>query len=330
MPVSKRSGGFGNFAITTYNIENLFDLVNNPDKDDGSSTPTPEELEIQLAKLALSIEVELGLPEIIVVQEAENTEVLTGDENGFVPGSDEILALLPRLPGTWEAVSFETSDGRGIEVAFIYDPYRVTLVEAYQMSGPGVEMWFGPTSPSPGREPLVGVFNIMNHEVTIIGNHFKSKGGDDPLYGVNWPPVRITEVQRKGQAGVVREFVNDILDEDPDAMVMVAGDLNDFQFSEPGEGPDNPVAIVAGGPGEVPLVNLATLEKPPETFSFVFDGNSQLLDHILVSPGLYEYFKAVDILHFNNVAPNPLFDEDTSTTLEASDHDPVESRFFFK
>jgi predicted extracellular nuclease len=320
MPVSKRSGGFGNFAITTYNIENLFDLIDNPDKDDEGSTPTPEELEIQLAKLALSIEVELDLPEIIVVQETENEEIL-----------QELGDIVNESNGTaYKAVSFETSDGRGIEVGFLYDMYRATLVDAYQMSGPGVEMWFGPTSPSPGREPLVGVFNIMNHEVTIIGNHFKSKGGDDPLYGVNWPPVRTTEVQRKGQARVVRDFVNDILDEDPDAMVMVAGDLNDFQFSEPGEGPDNPVAIVAGGPEEVPLINLATLEKPAETFSFVFDGNSQLLDHILVSPGLFEYFKAADILHFNNVAPTPLFDEDTSTTLEASDHDPVESRFFFK
>ncbi|UCG24342.1 MAG: hypothetical protein JSW55_19850 [Chloroflexota bacterium] len=320
MPVSKRSGGFGNFAITTYNIENLFDLIDNPDKDDEGSTPTSEELEIQLAKLALSIEVELDLPEIIVVQETENTEIL-----------QELGDIVNDANGTaYKAVSFETSDGRGIEVGFLYDMYRVTLVDAYQMSGDDVDMWFGPDSPSPGREPLVGVFNIMNHEVTIVGNHLKSKRGDDPLYGLNWPPVRSSEVQRKGQARVVRDFVNDILDEDPDAMVMVAGDLNDFHFSEPGEGPDNPVAIIEGGPEEVPLINLATLEKPAETYSFVFDGNSQLLDHILVSPGLYEYFKAVDILHFNTVAPNPLFDEDTSTTLESADHDPVESRFFFK
>jgi predicted extracellular nuclease len=230
----------------------------------------------------------------------------------------------------YTAVSFETSDARGIEVGFLYDANRTMLLDAYQMSGPDVEAWYGPDSPSPGREPLVGVFEIMNREVTIVGNHFKSKGGDDPLYGVTWPPIRVTEVQRKGQAQVVRDFVNTILDEDPDALVMVAGDLNDFHFSEPGEGPDNPVAILEGGDDEVPLINLATMEKPAETFSFVFDGNSQLLDHILVSPGLYDYFKAVDILHFNNLAPATLFDEDPTTTLEASDHDPVESRFFFK
>ena len=61
------------------------------------------------------------------------------------------------------------------------------------MSGPEVEQWFGPTSPSPGREPLVGIFEFEGMEITIIGNHFKSKGGDDPLYGVDWPADRVTE-----------------------------------------------------------------------------------------------------------------------------------------
>ena len=43
---------------------------------------------------------------------------------------------------------------------------------------------------------------------------------------------------------LVRDFANDILDADPDAGVIVTGDLNDFQFGEPGEEPDHPVAIL--------------------------------------------------------------------------------------
>jgi predicted extracellular nuclease len=304
-------------------------------KDDASSTPNPAELETKLSKLALAFEVELDLPEIVVVQEVENTEVLTGDENGFVPGSNSILALLPRLPGSWDAVSFETSDARGIEVAFIWDTNRVNLIDAYQMTGDDVEDWFGPDSASPGREPLVGVFDVNGHEVTIIGNHFKSKGGDDPLYydfdpATGWQPDRVTEFQRKGQAQTVRNFVNPILDADPNALVMVAGDLNDFQFSEPGEGPDNPVAIMEGGPGEVPLTNLLNFEKPAETWTFVFDGNAQVLDHMLVSPALLDYFQAADVLHFNTNTPTLLLEDDPTSPLSASDHDPLESRFQFK
>ncbi len=331
LPASKRSGGFGDAVITTYNVENLFDLVDNPDKDDEGSTPEPEELELQLSKLASSIEVELGLPEIIVVQEAENTEVLTGDENGYVPGSDEILALLPRLPGSWDAVSFETSDVRGIEVAFVWNTDSVHLLDAFQLAGADVDQWFGPNSPSPGREPLAGSFDINGHQVTIIGNHFKSKGGDDPLYFEgDWPPTRITEVQRKGQARVVRDRVNLILDADPSALVMVAGDLNDFQFSEPGEGPDNPVAILEGFGPEVPLTNLLNFEKPAETWTFVFDGNAQVLDHMLVSPALLDYFQAADVLHFNTNTPTLLLEDDRTSPFSASDHDPLEGRFKFK
>ncbi len=320
-PASTRSGSKGNVVITTYNVENLFDLIDNPDKDDigTGGAETPEELEAQLEKLALSIQVELALPDILVVQEVENTEILQelGDRVNTAAGTD------------YMAVSFETSDGRGIEVGFLWDADRVGFIDAYQVSGPDVEAWFGPSSPSPGREPLVGVFDIHGYTVTIIGNHFKSKGGDDPLFGVNDPPTRITEVQRKGQAQVVRDRVNLILDADPDALVMVTGDLNDFQFSEPGEGPDNPVAILEGFGPEIPLINLLDFEKPAETYTFVFDGNSQVLDHMLVSPALYVKVVGADILHFNAGYPNALGD-DTSTTLRAADHDPLEGRFTFK
>jgi predicted extracellular nuclease len=287
-------------------------------KDDAGSTPTPEELEVQLAKLDKAIQVELELPEIIVVQEVENTEILQqlGDRVNFATGTN------------YRAVSFETSDARGIEVGFLWDANRVGVVNAFQLSGPDVEAAFGPSSPSPGREPLVGVFNIEGSHVTIIGNHFKSKGGDDPLFGVNQPPIRYTEDQRKMQAQVVRDFVDTILDADPGALVMVTGDLNDFQFEEPGEGPDHPIAILEGGDGEVPLTNLVNLEKDDERFTYLYDGNTQVLDHMLISPGLYNLFVAVDALHFNAGYPASLGD-DPSTPLRSSDHDPLEGRFRF-
>lgn len=321
VPVSTRSGPKGNLTITTFNVENLFDLVDEPGKDDlgtgGASNQA--ELDRQLAKLALAIQHELELPEIIVLQEIENQSIaqVLGDLVNDAAGTNYV------------ATSFETSDGRGIEPGFLWDADRVSLLDAYQLSGPDVEAWFGPTSPSPGREPIVGVFAYRGHEITIVGNHFKSKGGDDPLFGVNWPPERITEYQRKGQAQVVRDFVNGILDADPDALVMVAGDLNDFQFGEPGEGDDHPLAILEGSGDEVPLTNLIHLEKAWERYTYLFDGNSQVLDHMLVSPALLEKMVAVDVLHFNAGFPDGL-GGDASLPIRASDHDPLEGRFKFK
>jgi predicted extracellular nuclease len=55
----------------------------------------------------------------------------------------------------------------------------------------------------------------------------------------------------------------------------------------------------------VALTNLINEEKAAERYTFVFDGNSQVLDHILLSPALLGRWVAVDILHFNAGFPKP-------------------------
>jgi predicted extracellular nuclease len=285
-------------------------------KDDGGSTPTPEELETQLTKLAMAIELELQLPEIMVLEEVENT------------GITQVLGdLVNASAGTnYQAVSFETSDARGIEVAFLYDDDRVDLVDAFQLFGPEIEAAFGPASASPGREPLYGKFMIDGEAVHIVGNHFKSKGGDTPIFGIIQPFERPTEVQRKMQAQAVRDFADKLLVVDPGAKVMVTGDLNDFQFGEHDEGPNDPVAILEGVGGGEPFTNLINMEKQQERWTFLFDGNSQMLDHMLVNNALLARLAGIDILHFNAAFPSDL-GADPTTTLRASDHDAVEGRF---
>ena len=71
------------------------------------------------------------------------------------------------------------------------------------------------------------------------------------------------------------------------------------------------------------------LEKDDERFTYVYDGNSQVLDHMLVSLALHDLFVAVDALHFNASFPTDL-GADATTTLRSSDHDPLEGRFKFK
>ncbi len=173
-------------------------------KDDASSTPTAEALKIQLSKQSLAIELELELPAILTVQGL-------GDRVNASAGTH------------YEACSFETSDGRGIEVGFLWDSDRVDLVECFQLSGPDVEAAFGSNSASPGREPLYGMFDVNGMTIHIVGNHFKSKGGDEAIFGISSlegePFDRVTEAQRKLQAQVVRDFVNGIFAEDMHALV---------------------------------------------------------------------------------------------------------------
>jgi hypothetical protein len=47
---------------------------------------------------------------------------------------------------------------------------------------------------------------------------------------------------------------------------------------------------------------------------------------MLISPGLWDHFAAVDMLHFNAGFPSALGSV-PDTTIRASDHDAVEARF---
>jgi predicted extracellular nuclease len=159
----------------------------------------------------------------------------------------------------------------------------------------------------------VGEFTFRGATVFAIANHFASKGGDDPLFGRWQQPVRASEMQRVRQATEVRGFIDSILDVDASARVVVLGDINDFEFS-----PSVDTLVGTQQPPARRMVDLPRTLPAAERYSYVYEGNSQVLDHILVSPGLttappgqrqpaYDY----DIVHTNS----EFHDQD-------SDHDP--------
>jgi predicted extracellular nuclease len=176
----------------------------------------------------------------------------------------------------------------------------------------GAELLYSPGRIDPtnsaftnSRKPLVGEFRWGGRTIFAIANHFNSKGGDDPIFGRFQPPIRSSEVQRHQQAAIVNGFVDDLLDADKHARVVVLGDINDFQFSET-------VSILKGGA----LVNLIDTLPTSERYSYVFDGNSQTLDQILASFQIFRAFRSYDSVHVNA----EFHDQD-------SDHDPQVARF---
>ena len=109
---------------------------------------------------------------------------------------------------------------------------------------------------------------------------------------------------------MLNAWVRRLLDVDPRARVVVLGDLNDFEFSETvrvlEEGDE------VGGSRELTDVLPAAAER----YTYVFQGNAQVLDHILVSPSLLEETRPdLDVVHINA----EFFDQ-------ASDHDPPITR----
>ena len=151
------------------------------------------------------------------------------------------------------------------------------------------------------RKSLAGEFSYQGPKLFVVVNHFSSKGEDQPLFGRFQPPQRLSEVRRHQQAQVVNDFADRIFAVERRANVIVLGDINDFEFSRT-------VDILEGGDMTTLMKTLPARER----YSYVFEGNSQVLDQILVSNHLLDPFNSsYDVVHVNAEFAN-----------QASDHDP--------
>ena len=223
------------------------------------------------------------------------------DEDGGQPGGNIRVGLLFRTDGGLAFVDRPGAGpttpnavtGKNNKVQLVYSPGRID---------PQNEAW------TDSRKPLAAEFRFRGQTLFVIVNHFNSKGGDTPLFGRFQPTERPSEVQRHKQAQVVNDFVDQILGAFKNARIVVLGDLNDFEFSET-------LQILEGGGA---LANLMDRLPKAERYSYVFEGNSQVLDQMLVSDKLDKRNTSYDVVHVN-----------AEFSDQASDHDPSVARFVF-
>ncbi|MFW6252355.1 MAG: hypothetical protein ACOC4F_00370 [bacterium] len=161
------------------------------------------------------------------------------------------------------------------------------------------------------RKPLVAAFSFDDNTLYIVGVHFTSKFGDTPVYGRIQPPDRSgsEEARRHPQAQAVAALVSEMLSLDPDARIIVAGDVNDFEFSE--------TAAILEQAG---LVNPASTLPAEHRYTYVFNGYGQMLDHLFASNGIIQTYSP----DFAVVHRHSAFAE--SDVRRASDHEPVHMR----
>ncbi len=326
--VTNLTGNASQLTVATFNVENL-------DPSDTAKFPA----------IANRIVTNLKNPDIINVEEIQDNNGATND--GVVAADTTYNTLISAIKTaggpTYEFRQINPVNnqdggepGGNIRVGFLYNPSRVTFVvsEALEEDRTGGTSTTATTvntvsgapalSASPGRidptnaafntsrKPLVGEFQFNGQQVFVIANHFNSKGGDQPLFGPNQPPVLSSETQRLQQAQIVNNFVDSILAVDANANVIVAGDLNDFQFSEP----LNIVRGMPGGSGTAVLQNLIETLPENERYTYNFQGNAQVLDHILASNNLAKNLAGFDVVHINS-----------EFAEQDSDHDPSVARF---
>ncbi|MFK9090253.1 5'-nucleotidase C-terminal domain-containing protein [Bacillus salipaludis] len=277
------------------------------------------------AKIADSIVKNLKTPDIVGLVEVQDNN---GETAGGTAADQNYQALIEAIKAkggpTYKWTDIEpvnNQDGGApngnIRVGFIYNPDRVSLKTgaAKGASTQAVGYENGSLTLNPGRidptntafsssrKPLAAEFIFKGEDVIVIANHFNSKGGDQPIFGKNQPPVLGSEAKRVEIAGIVNNFIKDVKSKNEDANVVVLGDLNDFEFS-------NPLTKLKGNE----LTNLIEKVPAPERFTYSYQGNSQVLDHMLVSNNLADRSE-IDIVHLNS----PF----TPAHGRVSDHDAV-------
>ncbi|MEE8441964.1 MAG: endonuclease/exonuclease/phosphatase family protein, partial [Spirochaetia bacterium] len=294
--------------------------------------------EAKFDDLARTIVIGLEAPDIVVLSEVQDGD---GARQTGPPFSELTIArLLQSISDAGGSADYRYADispeanrdggepGGNIRVGFLYRSDRVELVErpggdATTAATIRAEDGSAALYPSPARiapadrafagarKPLVAEFRFRSETLFVIGNHFSSKGGDGYLFGHVQPPNFNSEVQRTAQAEAVRQFVEEIHAVDPAALVVVAGDLNDFVFSPP-------IRALQGA--DRVLLNLAEELLPEsEIYSYIYEGNSQVLDHILVSRALFE--RSEPTVQFVHRYAEYLYEN------RHSDHDPILARF---
>ena len=151
------------------------------------------------------------------------------------------------------------------------------------------------------RKPLAAEFVFRGRPVFVIANHWTSKLADEPLYGRWQPPTLVSASKRHAEARVVGEFIRALLSVDPAALVLAMGDFNDFQFSTP------LTTLERAG-----LINAFWSLPASDRYSYVFEGNSLALDHVLLSRGVVQRGFGYDVVRVNAEFHDAVSDHDPS------------------
>lgn len=234
--------------VATFNVRRLFDTVCESGMcgpEDYEALTTPDELAARATQIADAIR-KLD-PDVISLQEIETQPCL-----------DALLAnLTDVLP---YGVLGEIGTVASVDVA-VLSKAPLEQVVRHRANEP-LALPDG-TVTEFSRELLeVHTRSPNGVEVILFAVHFKSKSGDEPA-------------RRLAEAQVSARVVNEVAARTPDAVVLLAGDLNDT--------PDSPplAALTAAGG----LIRLADDLAPAAQATYFFAGLGQSIDHILLAPG---------------------------------------------
>ena len=247
--------------ILFYNVENLFDTINQEGHRDGEFIPGSEKhwnTERYNQKLLHISQViaaaDTGfLPDIIGLAEVENRQVV----------EDLIQTPLLRKAG-YHIIHRDCPDFRGIDVALVYDEKYLPLKNTfYEIELPGEH--------STTRDLLYSKGVFLGDTLHIFVNHWPSRYGGK----------KKSDPKRAFVAAVLRSKVDSLFDAGAAPKIVIMGDFNDYPQ-------DSSIAKIlkalpesTGKPDE--LINLAWATDASGAGSYNYRGHWGALDQMIVS-----------------------------------------------
>ena len=321
------------FTVASANLERFFDEDDDPDHDDAVLTPAAVSLRLQ--KASLTVRHVLRLPDVLGVVEVENLSILQRlaariNADAVAEGDSDPMYV---------AYLEEGNDIGGIDSGFLVKSSRVNVVNVEQV---GKDTTYVPPGQAPGaplpllndRPPLVLKAEVHGpvdtpFPITVIVNHLRSLSGID---GTDGERIR---AKRRAQA----EFLAALIQSHQSSeRVISIGDYNAFPFND---GFVDVVGTVKGTPTPADQVALASADLvdpdlknlgdglgAAQQYSFVFDGNAQALDHILVNSLALKRVTRTGYARSNADFPESLRG-DATRPERLSDHDAAIAYFAF-
>ena len=245
----------GQVTIATYNVENFFDVFDDPFVGDESTDP---KLRHEIEKIALALRKMDA--DVIGVVEVENAHVLKA----------MVQEMLPDMGYDYIDVG-PSNDGRGIKLGVI-SRLPILRTASYRHQTWKVEGYPEPKSMS--RDLYhVTLDTGAAQPLELMGVHFKSKRDSvgDPQ----------SQRRRNAEAAFTARIIQQQIEADPKAWIALVGDVNDTPDSQP----------VASLLDDAALVDVHTDLAANQRITYLREPYRSTIDYIFASPALAKRLK---------------------------------------
>jgi len=258
------------FQLAWWNVENLFDITNDPSTNDDAFTPKGKNQWHQkrlsqkfknLSRVIFDLKKTHPtgqLPEIFGFCEVEHASLL------------EELFQKHLLASGYKFAYKESSDRRGIDVGFAYNANVFSLIHLQLIPFQILDQ--------PGREILFALFETQNHQIAVYGNHWPSRRNN---------PKR-SERLRIAAAQALKHHVDSLMHENPSLDIIIMGDFNDEPHNASISKTLKATPLNDSNKVNLPGQLFNCMDAPSPIGSYIFHSKWHKFDQILVAQTLLD------------------------------------------